>query len=144
MEMKKTPTGSSDDGGDKDPIKKNLKISHTIYTSAKRQMDTQKTGLGIPETQQNPWVVDVDELIEKASWVVQRLLETQEIIEALVTQEPEILEEESVTLHHMAYNRVSKKLITKKLITKKKKGIQEMEINKLFRQGCTIKSCTIP
>jgi len=40
MEMKKTPIGSSNDGGDKDLIKKNHKKSHTVYTSAKRKKDT--------------------------------------------------------------------------------------------------------
>jgi hypothetical protein len=65
--------------------------------------------------------MDVDELIEEPSWSEQRLLETQEIIEALVTQEPEIFEEESVTLHHTTYNRASKKLLIEKVNTKNKK-----------------------
>jgi hypothetical protein len=40
MEMRKIPVGISDDGGDKDPPKKNLEKSHTVYTSAKRKRDT--------------------------------------------------------------------------------------------------------
>jgi hypothetical protein len=121
LEMRKTPTESSDDGGDKDPTKKNLEKSHIVYTSAKRKRETQKTRLDVPETQESPQEMDVDELIEEPSWSEKRLLETQEIIEALVTQEPKIFEEESVTLHHTAYNRSSKKLLIEKVNTKNKK-----------------------
>jgi hypothetical protein len=68
LEMRKTPVRSSDDGGDKDPTKKNLEKYHTVYTSAKRKRDTQKMGIEIPETQEIPQEMDVDELIEEPSW----------------------------------------------------------------------------
>lgn len=48
--------------------------------------------------------MDVDELIEEPNWSKQRLLETREIDESLVTQEPKIFEEEFVTLQAAAYN----------------------------------------
>jgi hypothetical protein len=38
--MRKTHVGSSDDGGDKDPIKKNLEKSDIVYTSGKIKRDT--------------------------------------------------------------------------------------------------------
>jgi hypothetical protein len=47
-------------------------------------------------------------------------LETHKIVEDLVTQEPKIFEEESVTLHHVAYNKNSKKLLIEKVNMKKK------------------------
>jgi len=40
MEMKKTPVGSSDNGSDKIPIKKNIEKSHTVYISSNRKRDT--------------------------------------------------------------------------------------------------------
>jgi hypothetical protein len=48
-------------------------------------------------------------------------LETQEIVEALVSQEQEIFEGESVTLHHTDYNTSSKKLLIEKVNIKNKK-----------------------
>jgi hypothetical protein len=50
------------------------------------------------------------------------LLETREIVDAIMTQDPKIFEEESVTLHHMAYNRETKKLLLEKVNTKNKKS----------------------
>jgi hypothetical protein len=46
-------------------------------------------------------------------------LEIQKFFEDLVIQEPEIFEEESITLHHVAYNRNSKKLFIEKVNAKK-------------------------
>jgi hypothetical protein len=42
----------SDDGGDKDPPRKNLEKSHIVYTFVKRKRNTPTTGLSIPETQE--------------------------------------------------------------------------------------------
>jgi hypothetical protein len=69
--------------------------------------------------------MDVDELIEEPSWSAQRLLETREIVEALITQEPKIFKEEFVTLHHAAYNRESKKLLLEKVNTRNKKSSEK-------------------
>jgi hypothetical protein len=82
----------------------NIEKSHTMYASVKRKINTPTTGLSIPATQESPQAMDVDEFIEEPSWSTQRLLETRETVEALITQELEIFEEESVTLHHAAYN----------------------------------------
>jgi len=41
--------------------------------------------------------MDVDEVIEESKWSEKTLLETREIVEALVTQEPKIFEEEYIT-----------------------------------------------
>jgi len=46
--MRKTNAGISDDGGNKEPPKKNI-IPYILFPKEKR--DTQKTWLGIPETQ---------------------------------------------------------------------------------------------
>jgi hypothetical protein len=100
MEMRKASVGGSDDGGDKDPPRKNLEKSHIAYTSMKRKRNTSVTGLSIPEVQESPHTMDIDELIEEPSWSAQRLLETREIVDVIITQDPEIFEEESVTLHH--------------------------------------------
>ena len=42
----------------------------------------------ILEIEESPQAMDVDEVIEEPSWSKKRLLETREIVEALVTQEP--------------------------------------------------------
>jgi hypothetical protein len=69
--------------------------------------------------------MDVDDLIEEPNWSAQRLLETKEIVEALITQEPKNFEEESITLHHVAYNRESKKLLLEKLNTRNKNSSEK-------------------
>jgi hypothetical protein len=48
-------------------------------------------------------------------------LETREIVESLITMEPEIFEEEFGTLHHATYNCDSKKLLLEKVNIKNKK-----------------------
>jgi hypothetical protein len=122
METRKTSVGGSDDGGDKDPPRKNLEKSHITYTPVKRKRNTSSTGLSIPEVQESPRAMDMDELIEEPSWSAQRLLETREIVDAMITQDPKIFEEESVTLHHVAYNRETKKLLLEKVNTKNKRS----------------------
>jgi hypothetical protein len=120
LETRKTPSINSDDGGDKDPMKKNIEKFHVVHTSAKRKREIHKMGLEIPEIQESHQAMDVDEIIEEPICLEQRLMETQEILEAHVIQEPKIFEEESVTLHHMTYNRNSKKVLIEKVNTKKK------------------------
>jgi hypothetical protein len=56
--------------------------------------------------------------------VYTKTTKTREIVEALITQEPEIFEEESFTLHHVAYNRESKKILLEKVNTKNKKSLE--------------------
>jgi hypothetical protein len=123
--MGKTSVEASDDGGDKDPPRKDLEKSHTVYTSVKRKINTITTGLNIPEFQESPQAMDVDDLIEELSWSAQRLLETIEIVEAIITQEPKIFEEEYVTLHHATYNRESQKMLMKKVNTRNKKSSEK-------------------
>jgi len=65
--------------------------------------------------------MDVHDLIEEPSLSEKIMRETKEITKSLTTQGLEIFEEESVTLHHMAYNRSSKKLLIEKVNTKNKK-----------------------
>jgi hypothetical protein len=74
--MRKRLSKNSDDGDDKDPLKTNLEKSYVVHTFAKRKRDTKKTRLEIPEIQESPQVIDVDEIIEEPSWSEQRLLET--------------------------------------------------------------------
>ena len=42
-------------------------------------------GLEIPEIEESPQGMDLDEVLEEPSWSEQRLLENSEIVEALVT-----------------------------------------------------------
>jgi hypothetical protein len=46
----------------------------------------------------------------------------------LASQEPEVFEEESVTLHHVTYNKNSKKLLIEKVNLRNKKVSEKMEI----------------
>jgi hypothetical protein len=48
--------------------------------------------------------MDMAELIEEPGRSAQRLLETREIVDVVITQDLEIFEEESVTLYHTTYN----------------------------------------
>jgi hypothetical protein len=54
LETRKTTTRNSNDGGDKDPTKKNIEKSHVVHTSYKIKRETRKTGLEIPEIQESP------------------------------------------------------------------------------------------
>jgi len=112
--MRNALAGCSDDDCDKDPPRKDLEKSHMVYTSVKIKRNIPTTWLSISKTHESLQVMDIDELIEEPSWSTQRLLETRENIEALITQEPKIFEEEYVTLHHVAYNCESKKLLLEK------------------------------
>jgi hypothetical protein len=108
MDTRKTSVGGSDDGGDKNPPRKSLEKTHIAYTPIKRKRNISSVEINIPEVQESPHAMDMDELIEEPDWSAQRLLETREIVDAIMTQDPEIFEEESVTLHHTAYNRETK------------------------------------
>jgi hypothetical protein len=90
LETRKTPARNSNNGGDKDPTKKNLEKSHVVHTFSKRKREIQKTSLEIPEIQESPLVMDVDEIIKEPSWSEKQPLETQQTVEAMVTQEPKI------------------------------------------------------
>jgi len=68
MEMGKTSTGGSDDGGDKYPPRKNLEKSHIAYTSVRRKRNTSTTGMSILEIRESPWATNIDELIKEFSW----------------------------------------------------------------------------
>jgi hypothetical protein len=78
--------------------------------------------------------MDVDEVIEEPNCSEKILLETREIVEALVTQELEIFEEEFFTLHHVAYLKNSKKLLIEKVNMKNKK-VSEKWKSKIDFQG---------
>jgi hypothetical protein len=93
LETWKTLVENSDDGGDKDPMNKNLETSHVVHTSVNRKRETRKMGLEIPKIEESPGAMDVVEVIDEPSWSEKQLLETREIVEALVTQEPNIFEE---------------------------------------------------
>jgi hypothetical protein len=122
MDTRKTPVGGSDDGGDKNPPRKNLEKTHVAHTPIKRKINMSLVEINAPEDQESPHAMDMDEIIEEHDWSAQRLLETREIVDAIMTQDPKIFEEESVTLHHAAYNHETKKLLLEKVNTKNKKS----------------------
>jgi hypothetical protein len=122
MDTRKTSVGGSDDGGDKDPPNKSLEKTHITCTHVKRKRNISLVEINAPEVQESPWEMDMDELIEEPRWFAHRLLEMREIINAMMTHDPEIFEDEYVTLHHMAYNRETKKLLLEKVDAKNKKS----------------------
>ena len=65
--------------------------------------------------------MEVDNVIEEPSWEEQRIIETRVIAEELVSQEPYIFEEESITLNHATYHESSKKMLIEKVNLKNKK-----------------------
>jgi uncharacterized membrane protein len=85
--------------------------------------------------------MDVDNVLEEPNWSEQRLVETQEIAEALVTQESKMFEEESITLHHATYHKSSNKLLIVKVNMKNKKVFEKWN-QKLISGGCILKKCT--
>jgi len=88
----------------------------------KRNRNTSTIGISIPEVQDSPHALDIDDLIEEPSWSAKRLLETREIVDAIITQDLKIFEEESITLHHTTYNHETKKLLLEKVNTKNKRS----------------------
>ena len=69
--------------------------------------------------------MDMDKLIEEPDWTTQKLLDTREIVDDIMTQDPEIFEEEFPTLHHATYNRETKNLLLEKVNTKNKKSSKQ-------------------
>jgi hypothetical protein len=65
MEMRNESFGGSDDGGDRDPPRKSLEKYYIAYNFVKRKRNTSKTRLRIPEIQESPRAMDIDELIEE-------------------------------------------------------------------------------
>jgi hypothetical protein len=72
--------------------------------------------------------MEVDVEVEEPDWAAQRLLENREITQELACQEPLVFEEESVTLHHVTFNKESKKLLIEKINLKNKKVVEEVEL----------------
>jgi hypothetical protein len=54
------------------------------------------------------------------------------MVEAMITQEPEIFEEEYVTLHHTTYNHESKHLLLEKFNTKNKRSSERWKYSTDF------------
>jgi hypothetical protein len=126
-----------------------LKISCNIFSKIfnfKGYLETQKMGLEIPETQESPEEMDVDEIIEEPNFSEQRLLESWEIVEAMVTQEPKIFEEYSIALHHVAYNQNSRKLLLEKVKMKNMKVFEKWKskIDFLGKQSKELEKTLIP
>jgi hypothetical protein len=71
--------------------------------------------------------VSVEE--EDLDWSAQRFLENREITQQLACQEPLVFEEEYVTLHHVAFNKESKKLLIDKINLKNKKVPEKLNSN---------------
>jgi hypothetical protein len=115
------PPENLDDGGDKDPTRKTIEKSHIVHTSIKRKREVQKEGQELPEVEVSPKDMEVDDMIEEPNWEEQRMIKSRVIAEELASQEPKIFEEESVTFHHTAYNKNSKKLLIEKVNLKNKK-----------------------
>jgi hypothetical protein len=80
--------------------------------------------------------MDIDELIKEPSWYTQRLLETREIANVMITQDPEIFEEEYVILHHASYNCESMKLLLEKVKTKNKRSSKRWKYS-IYLNGLT-------
>jgi hypothetical protein len=88
QEQRRSSTGNSDDGGDKDPTKKTIEKPHIVHTSTKRKREVQKEGQELPEIEGSPKDMEVDDVIEEPSWEEQRMIETRVIAEELASQEP--------------------------------------------------------
>jgi hypothetical protein len=87
--------------------------------------------------------MEVDDVIEEPNWVEKRMIETRVIAEELASQEPEIFEEEFVTLQHVAYHKNSKKLLIEKVNLKNKKVSEKWKSRDRFSWGSTLENRTI-
>ena len=63
-----------------------------------------------------PHDMDMDEIIEELDQSAQILLEMRKIVDAIMTQDLEIFEQDFFTLHCVDYDHETKKLLFKKLI----------------------------
>jgi hypothetical protein len=88
--------------------------------------------------------MDMDDIIEEPSWPTQRLLEIREIVDVIITQDPEIFEEESVTLHHVAYNHETKKLLLKKVNIRNKRSSERWKSSIDLDGVAPSKNCRLP
>jgi hypothetical protein len=61
----KTPIGGSYDDGDKKPPRKILEKTHVAQTPIKRKRNVSSMETNIPEEQEIPHAMDVDEIIEE-------------------------------------------------------------------------------
>jgi hypothetical protein len=64
LETRKTPIGNLNDGNGKDSTKKKIEETHVVPTSAERKRETRKIRLKIPEIEESPCAMDVDEVIK--------------------------------------------------------------------------------
>jgi hypothetical protein len=70
--------------------------------------------------------MEVDAEEEEFDWAMHKYCwKNREITQELACQEPLIFEEESVTLHHMDFNKESKKLLIEKINLKNKKVVEK-------------------
>jgi hypothetical protein len=102
--------------------------NHTLPISSKRKRGTNKEGEN-EDIHGNEIVLEYMELdvnVEEIEFAgeEQRLQERRTIARELVTQEPIIFEEESLTLHRATFNKNSRKLVIENVNSKNKK-IQE-------------------
>jgi hypothetical protein len=124
QEQRNSHSGNSGNGGDEDPSKRVIEKSHTTLIRPKRKREiVQKAGQEVPECELKDMEVDV--VIGEPNWVEQRLIENREIAEELACQEPVVFEEEFVTLHHVTFNKSSKKLLIEKVNLKNKKVVEK-------------------
>ena len=127
MDTKKTLAGGLDDDGDKNPPRKILEKTHVAYTPIKRKISASSMEINALKVQKIPRAMDMDDLIEELAWFVKSLLETREIVDAMMTRDLEIFEEESVTLHHADYNSETKKLLLEKVNNKNKNSYERLK-----------------
>jgi hypothetical protein len=90
MDTRKTPVGGSDDGGDKNPPRKILEKTHVAYTPLKRKINLSSIEINTSEVQESPCAMDMDNIIEEPDCSVQRLLEMREIVDSIMTHDPQI------------------------------------------------------
>jgi len=83
--------GDSNDGGDKNHQEKSLR-KHMLHTPIKRKINMSSVEINAPEYQESPHAMDIDEIIEEPDCSAQRLVETREIVDSIMNQDPEIFE----------------------------------------------------
>jgi hypothetical protein len=102
-----------------------LERPHKLPVTSKRKRKTNQQGVNevIPEDEDALEDMDLDANIEDIEFPdeEQRIQESREFATELVTQQPILFEEESITLHNALFDKDSKKLVFEKIHSKKKK-----------------------
>jgi hypothetical protein len=110
QEKNKSSIHNSDDEGDHNPPRGSIEKPHKIPITRKRKRKTNREGTNEVEPKDGMALedLDLDANIKDITFLDEekRVQESREFVAELVTQEPALFEEESMTLHNALFDKV--------------------------------------